>query len=198
MVGRELGDRVAITPLNRAEQILGLTSELTQVGMHGKMTLGHGQPPWICPMSAGDGRRRFVRTGRQFVLVRWTRPFPRTGGALRAVGKVVAALRDGKPPRLGGASWEGDVGEGWVQAPRPTFSVHGASPPPSSRSSARHHPRSRQASSARAPRQPRAASSIAPSCRLCASGGSSSGDRPRFLIRLRNRGLSPVSGPSAL
>ena len=45
MVGREIGDRVGVTPVNRAEEILGLASELTQVGMHGKMTVGHGQPP---------------------------------------------------------------------------------------------------------------------------------------------------------
>lgn len=40
-----------------------------------------------------------MRTGRHFVLVRWTRPFPRTGGALRALDKVAAALPDGKSAR---------------------------------------------------------------------------------------------------
>jgi hypothetical protein len=57
MVGRELGNAVGVTPLNRAEQVLGLTPELTQVGMHGKVTLGHGQPPWYarCPLAAGEG-----------------------------------------------------------------------------------------------------------------------------------------------
>jgi len=37
-----------------------------------------------------------VRTGRHFVLVRWTRPFPRTGGALRAVEMLFAAIPKGK------------------------------------------------------------------------------------------------------
>jgi hypothetical protein len=45
MMRREIGHRVGITPLNRAKEILGLAPELTQVGMHGEMTVGHGQPP---------------------------------------------------------------------------------------------------------------------------------------------------------
>jgi hypothetical protein len=39
-----------------------------------------------------------VRTGRHVVLVRWTRPFPRTGGALRAIEMLFAAIPNGKPP----------------------------------------------------------------------------------------------------
>jgi hypothetical protein len=49
MVGGEILERVGITAANRAEQILGLSSELTQVGMHGEMTVGHGQPPLRMP-----------------------------------------------------------------------------------------------------------------------------------------------------
>jgi hypothetical protein len=37
-----------------------------------------------------------VRTGRHVVLVRWTRPFPRTGGALRAIEMLFAAIPNGK------------------------------------------------------------------------------------------------------
>lgn len=96
MKGGEIGHRFGVTPANGAEEILGLTSELTQVGMHGEMTLGHRLPPWVSPMSAGDGRRRFSRTGRHFMLVRWTRPFPRTGGALRAVGRVFRPTTESK------------------------------------------------------------------------------------------------------
>jgi hypothetical protein len=37
-----------------------------------------------------------VRTGRHVVLVRWTRPFPRTGGALRAIEMLFVAIPNGK------------------------------------------------------------------------------------------------------
>ena len=55
-----------------------------------------------------------MRTGRHFVLVRWTRPFPRTGGALRAAEMVRAAKPGGKGTtrKQGGASRR-------VQAARP-------------------------------------------------------------------------------
>ena len=49
MVSREIRERIGITAANRPEQVLGLSSELTQVGMHGKMTVGHGQPPLRMP-----------------------------------------------------------------------------------------------------------------------------------------------------
>jgi hypothetical protein len=49
MVSFEIRERIGITAANRAEQVLGLASELTQVGMHGKMTVSHGQPPLRMP-----------------------------------------------------------------------------------------------------------------------------------------------------
>lgn len=83
----EVGYRVDVTPVNGAEQILGLASELTQVGMHGKMTVGHGLPPWECPMSAGDGRKE-ARENRSSLRA------GQVDSALSADGRRPARRRD--------------------------------------------------------------------------------------------------------
>jgi hypothetical protein len=83
MVLAQFGDRILIAGVDGAEEFLGLTMKLLQVGPDGQATDGHDEPPSMSPWSAGIGQRRFgvhVRTSGD--LLRWTQSCPRTGGAL--------------------------------------------------------------------------------------------------------------------
>src|SRR5687768_12418847 len=99
MVFAQLGDRIGIASVNRAEELLRLTMKLVEMGADGQAANGHGEPPSRSPLSAGVGQRRFgnhVRTPRE--LIRWTQSCPRTGGALRAASNYHRAVR---PTRSG-------------------------------------------------------------------------------------------------
>ena len=67
MVLAHVGDRVRIAGVDGAEEFLGLTMQLFQVGTDGQAADGHDEPPSMSPWSAGVGQRRFgdyVRTTR--------------------------------------------------------------------------------------------------------------------------------------
>ena len=102
----ELDDRVGTAPLDVAEQVLCLVFELIEVGTDGKVTCSHDEPPRVLPGVRWFGQRRFVRTGRHFVSVRWTRSYPRTGGVLHAAASIPRSMRTVKTTRIGGDSLE--------------------------------------------------------------------------------------------
>ena len=56
MVLAQQGDRIRIAGLDGAEQFLGLTLKLLEIGADGQATHGHDEPPSMSPWSAGVGQ----------------------------------------------------------------------------------------------------------------------------------------------
>ena len=76
---------VGIAGVDGAEEFLGLTMKLVQVGPDGQAADGHDEPPPMSPWSAGIGQGgSAIASERLIDLLRWTQSCPRTGGALRA------------------------------------------------------------------------------------------------------------------
>ena len=59
MMLAHFGDRIRISGVDGAEEFLGLTVKLLQVGTDRQTANGHDEPPRTSPWSAGVGQRRF-------------------------------------------------------------------------------------------------------------------------------------------
>src|SRR5688572_3563494 len=59
MMLAHFGNRIRIAGVDGAEEFLGLTAKLLQVGTDRQTADGHDEPPRMSPWSAGGGQRRF-------------------------------------------------------------------------------------------------------------------------------------------